>query len=172
MFVAANVTATGTLAAYNYLFGTAAADTSNVRVGTSVNRNAPTANDWAYTAAGTGSQFNWTNGAVVSKVTSFPAKVITTDQSASVKTISASVSNSFSARGVVGQVGDVIAFNRALTGAERRTVEEYLNRKWGVVIAPAAPTGRDRHRRREHQVHRAVDGTDLQRRGRHHAATP
>ena len=40
-----------------------------------------------------------------------------------------------------GDIGEMIILNRAATVAERRQVEEYLARKWGGVIAPAAPTG-------------------------------
>jgi alpha-tubulin suppressor-like RCC1 family protein len=39
-----------------------------------------------------------------------------------------------------GDIGEILGFNRALTSAERRGVEEYLARKWGVTITPQAPT--------------------------------
>ena len=37
-----------------------------------------------------------------------------------------------------GKYREVIIFDRALTDPERRAVQEYLARKWGVAIAPAA----------------------------------
>ncbi len=39
-----------------------------------------------------------------------------------------------------GDVGEILVFNRALTGAERRAVEEYVARRWGLTIAPSAPS--------------------------------
>jgi YVTN family beta-propeller protein len=38
-------------------------------------------------------------------------------------------------------IAEVIVFNRALTSAERRQVEDYLQVKWASPIAPDAPTG-------------------------------
>ena len=67
-------------------------------------------------------------------------KIITSDQARSLKSFTASVSNALYGRGVVGQVGDVITFDRALTTPERRSVEEYLSNKWGVPLVPQAPT--------------------------------
>jgi hypothetical protein len=40
-----------------------------------------------------------------------------------------------------GPVDEQIIFADVLTTAERRTVEEYLARKWGALVTPAAPTG-------------------------------
>ncbi|MCX6522601.1 MAG: fibronectin type III domain-containing protein [Actinobacteria bacterium] len=40
-----------------------------------------------------------------------------------------------------GKYREVIVFDRALTVAERRSVQEYLARRWGVAITPSAPTG-------------------------------
>ncbi|WP_088286682.1 fibronectin type III domain-containing protein [Kineosporia sp. A_224] len=40
-----------------------------------------------------------------------------------------------------GSFREVVVFKTALTAAERRTVREYLARKWGVAITPDAPTG-------------------------------
>jgi alpha-tubulin suppressor-like RCC1 family protein len=39
-----------------------------------------------------------------------------------------------------GQVPEVLVYSGSLTTAERRAVEVYLARKWGVTITPAAPT--------------------------------
>ena len=40
-----------------------------------------------------------------------------------------------------GDIGELVVLNRAVTATERRTVAEYLSRKWGVLITPAVPTG-------------------------------
>ena len=34
-----------------------------------------------------------------------------------------------------GYIGEIVAYTRVLTTAERRTVEAYLGRKWGVTVA-------------------------------------
>ncbi len=39
-----------------------------------------------------------------------------------------------------GKYREVIVFDRALTSAERRSVQEYLARKWSIAVTPAAPT--------------------------------
>ncbi len=106
-----------------------------------MNRDTPTASDWAYASNGTGGNFTWTNGAQNTKLTTLPAAVVTTDQSSATQTMSASISGAYLNRGIIGQVGDVITFNKVLTAAQRRVVEEYLSRKWGVAIAPPASTG-------------------------------
>lgn len=41
--------------------------------------------------------------------------------------------------GWVGPVAEVVVFADPLSAAERRTVQEYLARKWGLSLAPAAP---------------------------------
>jgi hypothetical protein len=82
---------------------------------------------------------NWANGAQGAVATQ-PLAVITTDQASSVKSFAASVSNSFKQRGALGQVGEVITFGSVLSTEQRRAVEEYLSRKWGVAITPSAPT--------------------------------
>lgn len=136
VFVAANLPNATQIA---YFFGNAGQD-FNVRAGAGVQRSAPNGNDWSYNAVGTGAQYNWANGAQGTNVTP-PTAVITSDQASSARTMTASVSNTFLNRGVIGQIGDVVTFNRALTTAERRTVEEYLGRKWGVnIVAPTVPT--------------------------------
>ncbi len=38
-----------------------------------------------------------------------------------------------------GDLGEVIVFNRALSKADRRVVEEYLARKWAITLEPATP---------------------------------
>lgn len=40
-----------------------------------------------------------------------------------------------------GKYREVIVFDRALTVAERRSVQEYLARRWSIAITPSAPTG-------------------------------
>ena len=135
--MAANVTNSDV---YINMFGQSGVD-YNVRIGSGTSRSAPNGNDWSFNPAGT---LNWINGAKLVNANG-PLKLITSDQARAVKTFSASVSNPiYYGRGMVGQVGDVITFDRALDAAERRSVEEYLARKWGVPItpqAPAAPTG-------------------------------
>ncbi len=39
-----------------------------------------------------------------------------------------------------GKYREVIVFDRALTSPERRSVQEYLARKWSIAVTPAAPT--------------------------------
>ncbi len=39
-----------------------------------------------------------------------------------------------------GRVHETIVFNRTLTADERRTIDEYLARKWSLTITPGAPT--------------------------------
>ncbi|MEO5832170.1 MAG: putative Ig domain-containing protein, partial [Nakamurella sp.] len=136
VFVAANLTNPGSQ--FADLFGQATQDV-NVRVGSGVQRGAPNGNDWSYNTANTGAKFNWTNGAQ-SANTTLPAALITSDQGPSPRTFAASVSNTFMSRGLIGQVGDVITFKRALTTVERRTIEDYLSRKWAVPIVPQQPT--------------------------------
>ncbi len=132
VFVAANVTNTAT---YINLFSQSGVD-YNVRIGSGAVRSAPNGNDWSFDPAGT---FNWANGAKLANANG-PIAIITSDQARSVKSFTASVSNALYGRGVVGQVGDVITFDGILTATERRSVEDYLARKWGVPITPGAPT--------------------------------
>jgi type II secretory pathway pseudopilin PulG len=134
VFVAANVTNS---AVYINMFSQSGVD-YNVRIGSGVSRSTPVGNDWSFNRTSS-LTLNWTNGAKLVNA-SGPMKVITSDQAQSLKTFTASVSNALYSRGVVGQVGDVITFDKALTTPERRSVEEYLARKWGVPITPQAPT--------------------------------
>ncbi|SDI85920.1 Fibronectin type III domain-containing protein [Frankineae bacterium MT45] len=46
-----------------------------------------------------------------------------------------------SSNGFCGLIPEVMAFSRALTTAERRTLQEYMARKWSIAITPQAPTG-------------------------------
>ena len=137
VFVAANVAnpaaASGVIVD---LFGQATQD-FDVRVGTGANRNSPNGNDWSYNTGSTPT--NWLDSAQAVNAAQ-PLALITSDQSAGVQSFAASVSNTFLSRGIVGQVGDVITFNRVLTTAQRRAVEEYLGAKWGVVVTPRAPS--------------------------------
>ena len=135
VFVAAKVNNPATTTIVN-LFGQAATD-YNVQVGSSAGRNSPNTADWS-SATGTPA-LNWFNGAQAVNGAS-PQAMITSDQAAANKTFTASVSNTVtSSRGLIGQVGDVINFNKVLTTAQRRSVEEYLARKWAVSITPQAP---------------------------------
>ncbi len=139
VFFAANVTNPAGSGVIVNLFGQAGQD-YNARIGSLADRrtqSSQNANDWAYNT-GNPPQ-NWANGAQGANAPQ-PLQVITTDQSNSIKTFTASVSNTYGGRGVIGQVGDVITFNKALSTAQRRSVEEYLANKWGVPITPAAPT--------------------------------
>ena len=40
-----------------------------------------------------------------------------------------------------GPIHEILVYDRALTAAERRTVEAWLAAKWGIALTPAAPTG-------------------------------
>lgn len=42
--------------------------------------------------------------------------------------------------GFCGQIAEVIVLNKAVSTSERRSVEVYLARKWGVAVTPDAPT--------------------------------
>ncbi|MEP6559788.1 MAG: putative Ig domain-containing protein [Nakamurella sp.] len=132
VFVAANVTNSAT---YINLFGQSGVD-YNVRIGSAGFRSAPVGNDWSFNPAGT---LNWANGSKLTNANG-PIKIITSDQARSRKTFTASVSNALYGRGVVGQIGDVMTFDKPLSTAEQRSVEEYLARKWSVPITPQAPT--------------------------------
>lgn len=132
VFVAADVTNTAT---YINMFSQSGQD-YNVRIGSGAFRNKPVGNDWSFNPAGT---LNWANGSKLANANG-PVKIITSDQARSLKTFTASVSNALYGRGVVGRVGDVVTFDKALSTAERRAVEEYLARKRGVPITPQTPT--------------------------------
>ncbi len=134
VFIAANVTNS---APYINLFGQAGADT-NVRIGSSNLRSTPVGNDWSFSPNGPPQTLNFINGVRLAN-TNGPVKIITTDQSNAVKPIAASVSNTFSTRGVVGQIGDVITFDKPLTAPQRHAVEDYLAHKWFVPIKPSEP---------------------------------
>ncbi len=131
VFVAANVT---TANQFSYLFGQSGQD-YNVRVGSGTSRSAPNGNDWSFNPAGTN---DWANGVKLVNVNG-PARVITTDQSSAVKSFTASVSNGLYGRGVVGQIGDVITFDKVLSDTQRHAVEDYLAHKWGISIKPSEP---------------------------------
>lgn len=134
VFIAANVTNS---AQYINLFGQSGVDT-NVRIGSSNLRSTPVGNDWSFSPSGPPSTLNFINGVRLANANG-PVKIITTDQSSAVKSIAASVSNTFSTRGVVGQIGDVITFDKPLTAPQRHAVEDYLAHKWFVPIKPSEP---------------------------------
>lgn len=135
VFVAANVTNPAQSGGLVDLFGQTGQD-YDVRIGNGTARNSPNTNDWSF---GTVGPLNWVNGAQGINANT-PLALITSDQSLTVTSFSASVSNTVLNRGVVGQVGDVITFNKVLSTAQRRSVEEYLANKWGVPITSQAPT--------------------------------
>lgn len=89
-------------------------------------------NDWSF---GTGS--SWTNS--VRLAGSTPTSGVYVSESASTVTNSFSVSTSFNGRGLVGSIGELLVFDRVLTADERRQSEEYLARKWTLVLTPQAP---------------------------------
>jgi hypothetical protein len=98
--------------------------------------SAPNNNDWA---SGTGTPpLDWSNGRQGVDPTLGSTSILTA-QASGPKTFSASVSNTFYSRGMLGNVGEVIAFSGTLTTAQRRTVEDYLAHKWGVTITPDPP---------------------------------
>ncbi|SOD71075.1 fibronectin type III domain protein [Jatrophihabitans sp. GAS493] len=45
-----------------------------------------------------------------------------------------------SSNGFCGMIPEVMAFSRALSTAERRTLQEYMARKWSIAITAQAPT--------------------------------
>jgi hypothetical protein len=98
----------------------------------------PNANDWA---TGTGSPaLEWTNGVQATEASAGKPAVIAV-QSASPKTIAATIGDYDLARGLVGQIGEVVAFQGTLTTAQREAVERYLAKKWGASLGStnAAP---------------------------------
>jgi hypothetical protein len=125
---------------YDYMFGQAGSD-FNIRETTNGNSfSAGNTQDWA---TGTGSPpLDWTNGRQATDLT-FGQTTVITDQSSSPHSFATSVSSSFAAqgytRGMLGDVGEVIAFSGTLTTAQRRTVEDYLARKWATTITPDPP---------------------------------
>lgn len=125
---------------WDYLFGLTGSDTANIRLSTT-NFASPNSSDWAYNAGATA--LDWSSGRQATEPT-LGATTIITAQSSSAKTGSVSLSttvigNSGSARGTIGYYGEVVAFSGTLTTAQRRTVEDYLARKWGVTMTPDPP---------------------------------
>jgi hypothetical protein len=98
--------------------------------------SSPNSNDWA---SNTGAPpLDWSNGRQGVDPTLGSTSILTA-QSSAPQTFNASVSNTFYNRGMLGTVGEVIAFSGTLTTAQRRTVEDYLAHKWGVTITPDPP---------------------------------
>jgi hypothetical protein len=125
---------------YDYMFGHAGSDFSIRENPGDTSLSLPNGQDWA---GGTGSPpLDWTNGRQATDLT-FGATTIITAQSSVQESFAASVSSSLAAqgytRGMLGDVGEVIAFSGTLTTAQRRTVEDYLARKWGTTITPDPP---------------------------------
>jgi hypothetical protein len=139
VFVAANITNAADEKLIVDLFGQADKN-FNVRVGTGAPRNSPNGSDWSFKTEG---PLNWANGAQGAMVNQ-PVAVITTDQASSPRSFTASISNSFEKRGLIGQVGEVITFGSVLDTDQRRSVEQYLTNKWGVhnSLAPTEVTAR------------------------------
>jgi hypothetical protein len=125
---------------YDYMFGQAGSD-FNIRENPVANAlSSPNGQDWA---GGTGSPpLEWTNGRQATDLTLAATSIITAQTSAA-QSFATSVSSSFAAqgytRGMIGDVGEVLAFSGTLTTAQRRTVEDYLARKWGTTITPDPP---------------------------------
>jgi hypothetical protein len=95
----------------------------------------PNENDWD---VGTGAPvLEWTNGAQATEPVAGTPTVIV-DQSSSAKTISATVGNYVLSRGMLGQIGEIVAFKGTLTAAQRESVQSYLARKWGATLPPTA----------------------------------
>ena len=93
------------------------------------------ANDWAY---GTGTPHtDWTNG-VQAIEPGVGSGLIIADQAAGPHTFAASVSG-YNGRGMIGEMGEVIAFSGTLTSAQRAKVEAYLAHKWAIDTAPEPP---------------------------------
>jgi hypothetical protein len=87
----------------------------------------PNANDWE---SGTGSPpLEWVNGVQATEVSLGKPEVIAV-QSAAPQTIAATVGNYDLARGLIGQIGEIVAFKGTLTTAQREAVQSYLERKW------------------------------------------
>ena len=155
VFIVSKLTGSGAIVD---LFGQANTD-FNVRVGSGAVRSAQNnPNDWSYNSVDTGSPLNWANSVQATNVT-VPATTITTDQSQSVQTFSASVSNTFYGRGVTGSIAEIITYKTVLTTAQRRIVEEYLARKWAVPITPAGADRGDGRSGQHDQCHGRLDGT-------------
>jgi hypothetical protein len=98
----------------------------------------PNGNDWE---TGTGSPaLEWTNGARATEASVGKPAVIAV-QSASPQTIAATIGDYDLSRGLIGQIGEVVAFQGTLSSAQRETVEKYLANKWGATLASnsAAP---------------------------------
>jgi hypothetical protein len=132
MAVAPETTSSG----YDYMFGQAASD-FNIRTTGSANFETGSENDWAYNTGTPNLAFS--NGRQGVAPTLGTAGDVISAQSAAVKKFSTSISNSFSERGMLGEVGEVIAFSGTLTATQRKTVEAYLSHKWLIAIMPEAP---------------------------------
>jgi hypothetical protein len=134
VFIATEPETTST--GYDYIFGQAGAD-FNVRLSSSGNQFAsPDSQDWTW-STGT-PPLAWSNGRQAVNPTLGSTSILT-DQTSSPQTFSTSISNTFHSRGLIGDVGEVIAFSGTLSTNQRRTVEDYLARKWGVTITPHPP---------------------------------
>ncbi len=129
-----------TSAGFNYLFNQTGGDFS-VRLRYSPYTAAQgglevgNANDWAN---GTGPpRTDWTDG-VQATEPGVGSGLIIADQAAAAHTFSASISG-YSSRGMIGEMGEVLAFSGTLTAVQRAKVEAYLARKWKISILPEPP---------------------------------
>jgi Fibronectin type III domain len=131
-----------TASGWEMFFGQAGSDFSIRQAGgpSGGQFSSPNSNDWAFNTGTT--PLDWSNG-LQATGPSLGATSIVTDQALSPQSFSTSVSSSFAAngyaRGMLGDVGEVIGFSGTLTTAQRRTVEDYLARKWGTTITPDPP---------------------------------
>ncbi len=92
----------------------------------------PNVNDWE---TGTGSPaLEWTNGVRATEASVGKPTVIAV-QSATPETIAATIGDYDLSRGMIGQIGEVVAFQGTLSSAQRETVEKYLAKKWGATLS-------------------------------------
>ena len=107
-----------------------------------------------YTAGPTASQGSVSNGTFFQATTTYTATTTAVAfNAATATTSSAGTVNSGTASGFAvmggasgmnywwaGPLPETIVFTGTVTAAEQRTIDEYLARKWGTTIVPAAPT--------------------------------
>jgi len=116
-------------------------DSVGVRLDPSGTLADPTSSDWSY-GTGTPTQ-EYTDGTQAVEPP-LASPVIIAVQSATPKTIAATLSDATGGSGLVGSIGEVVAFKGVLSVSERATVTSYLAHKWGItlgsVVAPPTTT--------------------------------
>jgi predicted secreted protein len=89
----------------------------------------PNSADWA---SGTGATpQEWTDGTQATEPTIGTPQIIT-DVSAQPQTIAAAIGDYALSRGLVGTIGEIVAFKGTLSTAARDAVQAYLAQKWGA----------------------------------------